>query len=88
MTETTTTIAEIYEKLEEAEQQIHTGQVLPAQVALEQLREKDSRVPALIALGSALVCLLVLGPDAFILPALLITVLILLALRPGLEVQP
>ena len=40
MTETTTTIAAIYEKLEEAEQQIHTGQVLPAQAALEQLREK------------------------------------------------
>ena len=40
MTETTTTITEIYEKLEEAEQQIHTGQVLPAQAALEQLRDK------------------------------------------------
>ena len=57
-------------------------------ILLEQLRERDSRVPALIALGAALVCLIVLGPDAFILPALLITVLILLVLRPRLEVQP
>ena len=40
MTETTTTIAEIYEKLELAEQQVRSGQVLPAQAALEQLREK------------------------------------------------
>ena len=37
---------------------------------------------------SGLVCLIVLGPDAFILPALLLTVLILLLLRPRLEVQP
>ncbi len=57
-------------------------------ILLEQLKEKGSRVPALIALCTAAVCLLVLGPDAFILPALLLTVLILLALRPRLEVQP
>ena len=40
MTETTTTIDEIYEKLETAEQQISEGQVLPAQDALQQLRDK------------------------------------------------
>ena len=57
-------------------------------ILLEQLRESASRIPAAIALCSALVCLIVLGPDAFILPALLLTVVILLLLRPRLEVQP
>lgn len=40
MTETTTTIDEIYEKLEIAEQQIRTGQMLPAQTSMERLRDK------------------------------------------------
>ena len=40
MTETTTTIDEIYEKLEVAEQQVRSGQVIPAQASLEQLRER------------------------------------------------
>lgn len=43
-----------------------------------------TRIPALIGLGSGAASLLVFGPERFILPALILTVGILLALRPRL----
>jgi len=53
-------------------------------ILLDQLRGRDARLPAAVALVSSLVCLLLFGPDRFILPALLLTVAGLTALRPRL----
>lgn len=41
--------------------------------------------PALAGLGAAAVCLALFGPDGFMLPAMALTVALLLALRPRLE---
>ncbi len=54
-------------------------------ILLEQMKGADSKLPALIALVSALVCLFIIGPGNFILPSLMITVVILLALRGKIE---
>lgn len=54
-------------------------------ILLEQMKGADSKLPALIAFVSALVCLLIIGPANFILPSLMITVVILLALRGKIE---
>lgn len=53
-------------------------------ILLDQLRGQDARWPAAVALVSSLVCLLLFGPDSFILPSLLLTVAVLTALRPRL----
>lgn len=53
-------------------------------ILLDQLRGRDARLPAAVALVSSLVCLLLFGPDSFILPSLLLTVSGLTALRPRL----
>ena len=53
-------------------------------ILLDQLRGRDARLPAAAALVSSLVCLLLFGPDSFILPSLLLTVASLTALRPRL----
>ncbi len=50
-------------------------------ILLEQLRGASARVPALIALCSSVCCLLLIGPDGFILPSLMITVVLLLVFR-------
>ena len=50
-------------------------------ILLEQLRGRDARIPALIALCSSLTCLVLLGPDRFILPSLMVTVALLLVLQ-------
>jgi 4-azaleucine resistance transporter AzlC len=46
---------------------------------------KTTRAPAVIGLLCGLVSRLILGPDRFILPALVVTVTTLLALRPILD---
>lgn len=46
---------------------------------------KITRVPAVVGLLCGLVLRLILGPDQFILPALIVTVTILLVLRPSLD---
>ena len=50
-------------------------------ILMEQLRGRDARLPALIGLCSSAVCLLLIGPDGFILPSLIITVALLLVLQ-------
>ena len=51
-------------------------------ILLEQLRDaKGSRLPALAASVSSVVCLVLFGPAGFILPSLLITVVLLILLR-------
>ena len=55
-------------------------------ILLEQLKAaRGSALPALVAAVSSLVCLLVFGPSGFILPALLITVVLLIALRGWID---
>lgn len=56
-------------------------------IVLEQLKSSKSAVPALVAAGSSVLCLLVIGPAYFILPSLLLTVTALMLLRPGLEAK-
>ncbi|MGE4354136.1 MAG: AzlC family ABC transporter permease [Oscillospiraceae bacterium] len=51
----------------------------------EQLLLAKSKLPALVGLISAIVFLIVLGPDAFILPSLIATVTILLSIRGTVE---
>ena len=50
-------------------------------ITLEQLRDPVNRLPALMAVASAAVCLLVLGPDSFLLPSLTVTVVLLYIIR-------
>lgn len=58
-------------------------------ILLDQMKEAASRLPAALAVVSSAVCLLVFGPDNFILPSLIITVAALTVLRrtiaPGKE---
>ena len=57
-------------------------------ILLEQLRSVSGRLSAVIALCSSLTCLVLLGPDRFILPSLMVTVVLLLVLqRNRKEVQ-
>lgn len=49
------------------------------------LSGKGGRIPAVIGLGSALLCLLIFGPDRFLLPALVLAVALLFLLRGLIE---
>jgi len=57
-------------------------------ILLDQMKEADNKLPALVSIVSAAGCLLVLGPKNFLLPSLLVTVAVLLLLRPRLEKPP
>lgn len=54
-------------------------------ILVEQLKGASSRSPAVVAAVSAVLCLLILGPDKFLLPSLLLTVAALIALRTSIE---
>lgn len=54
-------------------------------ILLDQLRGAPTRIPAGIALLSGVGCILVFGPNNFILPSLIATVTALLVLKPKLE---
>lgn len=54
-------------------------------IALGQWEERKNRLPALLGLGAAVAALLGFGPDRFLIPALAVIVLSLLALRGRLE---
>lgn len=54
-------------------------------IALGQWEDRKNRPSALLGLGAAALCLAVLGPDRFLIPALLLIVLSLLALRGRLD---
>ena len=54
-------------------------------IFIEQWLDYKSHIPALTGLFSALVCLLLFGADRFILPAMILTVAVLLFLRPVLQ---
>ena len=53
-------------------------------IFIEQWRAADSHLPALTGLASAVIFLLLLGPDLFLLPALSVTVAVLLLIKPVL----
>lgn len=55
-------------------------------ILIQQWEKTSDHFPAILGGGMALICLLMLGPDRFMLPALLITSGILFVSRTG-EVQ-
>ena len=60
-------------------------------ILVDQLKGASSRLPAAVSLISAALCLLLFGPDNFLLPSLLVTLAALTALRgrlEGKEAQP
>ena len=60
-------------------------------ILIDQLKGASSRLPAAVSLISAALCLLLFGPDNFLLPSLLVTIAALAALRgrlEGKEAQP
>lgn len=56
-------------------------------ILLDQLKDAVSRLPAVIAVFSSIICLLIFGPDNFILPSLIITVAALTVLRHTISME-
>lgn len=54
-------------------------------ILLDQIKGAESPLPAVIALVSSIICLAIIGPQNFILPSLVITVVLLVAFRGRLE---
>ena len=54
-------------------------------ILVEQLKSSRGYLPAIIALISSLVCLLMFGPSGFILPSLTVTVVLLILFRKYIE---
>ncbi len=57
-------------------------------VCMNQWESMDSHLPVITGLISALVFYLILGPSQFILPALTLSVLVLIAIKPKLQTDP
>ena len=53
-------------------------------ILIEQIKAAQNKLPVLIGLCSAVLCLLVFGADQFILPSLILTVTVLLLCKPYL----
>jgi Predicted branched-chain amino acid permease (azaleucine resistance) len=51
----------------------------------EQCRTKHNRIPAIIGLGGSALCLIIFGPDQFILPAMIVLVAALSFVRKPIE---
>ena len=56
-------------------------------ILLDQLKDAVSRLPAVVAMFSSIICLLIFGPDNFILPSLIITVAALTVLRHTISTE-
>ena len=56
-------------------------------IFLEQWMEKKNRIPALIGVVSAVVCLQIFGSGSFVLPTMIVCIGILFLLRKRLEVE-
>lgn len=56
-------------------------------ILLEQLRKPENRVPACAGLGLSLLCLIIFGPDAFMIPSMIAILAALLLLRRPLEAE-
>ena len=56
-------------------------------IFVEQWLSAKSRIPALLGLGITLICLILLGPTAFVIPSMILITLALAGLRRFLEVK-
>lgn len=56
-------------------------------ILLEQMKGADSKLPAVVAFASSIVCLAIFGAANFILPSLVVTVLLLILLRGKIELK-
>ena len=54
-------------------------------IFVEQWQQRSGRIPALIGVGGSALCLLVFGPDNFLLPAMALILTVLLGARRSLE---
>ncbi len=54
-------------------------------ILIEQIKGADSVLPAVMAVAASVLMILLLGTDNFLLPALVLTVFLLILLRPKLE---
>ena len=54
-------------------------------IFVEQWMEKENRIPEIIGVAAAAICLKIFGADSFVLPSMLVIVLILLVSRTRLE---
>lgn len=54
-------------------------------ILMDQMKGATTVLPAIIALISSIVCLIILGPSNFILPSLMITVVLLTVFRKNIE---
>ena len=55
-------------------------------IFVEQWLSANNHIPALLGLGLSVVCLILLGPDRFVIPAMVLITLSLALLRGKLEV--
>ena len=53
-------------------------------ILVDNLKKQQSRIPAICGVAVSFVCLLVFGPDNFLIPAMISITVVLLALRPVL----
>lgn len=56
-------------------------------IFVEQWQSAKNHIPALLGLGITLLCLILLGPTAFVIPSMVLIILALAALRNVLEVK-
>lgn len=54
-------------------------------IALDQWKEAKSHLPAIIGLVGAFICLLIFGPDSFLIPALLVILIAITCCRKPIE---
>ena len=54
-------------------------------IFIDQMRASKSKIPGAIGVGVAIICLIILGPKNFLLPALIITVALMLTIRNDID---
>lgn len=54
-------------------------------IFIDQIRSSKSKIPAFVGICTAIVCLIIFGMDNFILPSLIVTVALLMALKPQIK---
>ena len=54
-------------------------------IFIDQMRACKSKIPGVIGVITAIICLIILGPDKFLLPSLIVTVALMLAFRNTLD---
>lgn len=50
-------------------------------IFIDQVKASKSKLPAVIGIGCGIICLVIFGPDKFILPSLIVTVALLMAFK-------